>query len=84
MGTVEQFKKLNNYIDERKGSIMKKHNHKRKVIQITTSKSQDALNQYINESLYALCDDGTVWRYNWSKSPQWIQVEQVPQCEIDD
>lgn len=52
----------------------------RRIIQISAAKCSDGSNQ---ESLFALCDDGTLWQMLFSKH-QWNQVINVPQMLIRD
>lgn len=56
----------------------------RKIIQITACAmpcgENDERRNSAYESLYALCDDGTVWCRSASDGPQgWSQIENVPQ-----
>lgn len=52
----------------------------RKVIQITGGEaaSSDDLN-IIYRVLFALCDDGTMWRFNLTTTEGWVQVTEIPQ-----
>lgn len=34
-----------------------------------------------HETLYALCDDWTVWSKNIATGETWKRIEDVPQCE---
>lgn len=34
-----------------------------------------------NGELFALCDDGTLWRLIWTSSWKWILMPDVPQEE---
>ena len=47
----------------------------RKIIQIATDAHPQA-----DGGIYALCDDGTVWKLNYlGKTAEWRQIEPVPQ-----
>jgi hypothetical protein len=49
----------------------------RKIIQIATSSSSSADGDEI-ENLYALCDDGTFWAWDY-KERAWVEMQDVPQ-----
>jgi hypothetical protein len=52
---------------------------KRKIIQITAAQSDNSDND-LTYSLYALCDDGTVWDYQWDGSnSRWVLMAKIPQ-----
>ena len=61
----------------------------RKIIQIAVSESmaydKDWDDLQLSETIFALCNDGTLWR-RWlntvgtnRKEPKWIKIENVPQ-----
>jgi hypothetical protein len=40
----------------------------------------------VKNSLFALCDDGTMWQHTfdaWPDEPDWTQFVPVPQEEVD-
>lgn len=58
----------------------------RKVVQIATSAAVDSSTdsgEYF-EALFALCDDGTIWRLDNpyrqhpNKPPEWVQMPTIP------
>lgn len=61
----------------------------RKIIQIAVSESmaydKDWDDLQLSETIFALCNDGTLWR-RWLNSvgtnrnePKWVKIENVPQ-----
>lgn len=51
---------------------------KRKVIQITATDTDGSTSQ----SVYALCDDGTMWHGYWMKGGfKWNLIPNVPQLD---
>lgn len=58
----------------------------RKIIQIAfepeTRESPEDNSMYIASSLYALCDDGTIWLYS-PRDEQWYQCA-LPEIPSDD
>jgi hypothetical protein len=52
---------------------------KRKIIQIAASQTESG-DDIITYSLYALCDDGTVWDYRWEgMNSHWMKMADIPQ-----
>ena len=49
---------------------------RRKILQIHTQMDGSA-----NSSIFALCDDGTVWRHSYLGHPagSWIRIVDIPQ-----
>lgn len=45
----------------------------RKVVQLVS----------LNNSLIALCGDGTMWEKNMYQGSKWEQVEEIPKDQID-
>ena len=54
----------------------------RKIIQIATAYAPDA---EFGDRVFALCDDGTVWVYRWSREwpDRWERLARVPQADPD-
>lgn len=53
---------------------------KRKIIQIATAGHENVSATQCNLTLFALCDDGTLWETNDQKTT-WREVSPVPQSE---
>lgn len=50
---------------------------KRKIVQISTTEVSDAECHFITTTIYALCDDGTLWRQNdpWKEGQKWRKMD---------
>lgn len=52
---------------------------RREVKQITACANEVSEGNY-NETLYALCNDGSMWYIDYSRAnPKWHRVEEIPQ-----
>lgn len=61
----------------------------RKIIQIAVSESmaydKDCDDLQVSETIFALCNDGTLWRRwlntvgTYRNEPKWVKIENVPQ-----
>lgn len=48
---------------------------KRKIIQVSVAPESD----HYPELIYALCNDGTIWKLDIKYGDGWIEIENVPQ-----
>ncbi len=51
----------------------------RKIIQFQVIPETD----HMNFSVYALCDDGTIWA-TFKDHSEWVQMDQIPQQELNE
>jgi hypothetical protein len=56
----------------------------RKIVQIAAAQCWDNHVEDLDLSLYALCDDGSLWVYLWARDPEdhpdrWRQLNEIPQ-----
>jgi hypothetical protein len=55
---------------------------KRKIIQITTCGVANTASTQCNQSIIALCDDGTAWEL--TDQHEWRQLQDIPQPTLPD
>lgn len=55
----------------------------RKIVQITAASVPETEDSLLQETIYALCNDGTLWMMHWwgANNKRWIQVDGVPDGE---